>query len=222
MRLAFNRAQRMLEVCPEDDPRPYVHRWDFDPRRGPAIARVEFYEEDKVSNQRDVIKAFCRWLEIREQHGLSFPGDPEMMAIDAGHSSLLGRLLSGKEPLAEAPPKRMSYPWYELVEHGRADPLEVWIPQEGDAPHEGMIVVDQHFWTIIEVRGEKEWIVAYQTPDTEMIAQCLRDGIEWETRPMMDSKSRWRIYSPGVQGPKDWQPGKPKWIIERFESETKP
>lgn len=48
-----------------------------------------------------------RWLDI---------GGNTRTGPDADHSALLFRLLSGKEPLPKAPPKRMSYPWYELGE----------------------------------------------------------------------------------------------------------
>ncbi len=41
--------------------------------------------------------------------------------IDAQHSALLPRLLSGKKPLPEPPPLRHSYPDYAAVEEARHD-----------------------------------------------------------------------------------------------------
>jgi hypothetical protein len=57
------------------------------------------------------IKQICRWMntcEDNERHVIS--------SADVSHSSLLYRLLKGLPLLEKAPPKRFSYPCYELAE----------------------------------------------------------------------------------------------------------
>lgn len=57
------------------------------------------------------IKQICRWMntcEDNERHVAS--------SADVSHSSLLYRLLKGLPLLEKAPPKRFSYPCYELAE----------------------------------------------------------------------------------------------------------
>lgn len=68
-----------------------------------------------------IISIIARWLYIREFHE-SPSGTPwaqydhgfamRQMRADVDHSALLRRLLEGKEPLDEPPPKLYSYPVY--------------------------------------------------------------------------------------------------------------
>ena len=59
-----------------------------------------------------VIGCLLRWLEIRTENGKPFPQSAAQLSVDIDHSSLLSRLLSGKEPLPEPPPLRYGYPDY--------------------------------------------------------------------------------------------------------------
>jgi hypothetical protein len=159
------------------------------------------------------IKALFRWLDIREQNGLDFPSSPERMECIIRHSALLQRLLAGKEPLPEAPPRAYSYPWYELLDNGCASPREVWIPKPG-LFESSAIIVEQERWKIIETVGVgRGWIVAYYTPDVELIQKLRETGL-WEQaqastgKPVRLSASRWRITSPGEKD------GRPTWRID--------
>ena len=63
--------------------------------------------------QWKVVAAVIRWLEVRGKHSqeLSAPWLAHLY-VDALHSALLRRLLSGLEPMPEPPPLRYNYPDY--------------------------------------------------------------------------------------------------------------
>lgn len=63
-----------------------------------------------------------KWLRIRGEaiadtvlDVMNSPHDPAVVAVDAAHSALLHRLLTGKPALPEPPPLRDGYPDYEAV-----------------------------------------------------------------------------------------------------------
>lgn len=58
------------------------------------------------------VQKVVEWLKV---------GGSNRSDVDASHSALLNRLLSGKEALPKAPPRRMSYPWYELSEGNKIE-----------------------------------------------------------------------------------------------------
>lgn len=77
------------------------------------------------------IDCYKKYYRIREDNGYNSPRD-----VDIDHSSLLRRLLSGKEPLPKPPPKRYSYPSYDLGEGKPVKISELW-------EYEDMVVIDQ-------------------------------------------------------------------------------
>lgn len=119
------------------------------------------------------IRALIRWLEIRAEFGTPFPGSLISLTTDIAHSSLLERLLAGREPLLKPPPKRYSYPWYELVEDGQARlsaDYEVFFLSAADSalwsPDRRLVNICQHLWTIV---GERDgsFILTYDAdPDS--------------------------------------------------------
>ena len=62
------------------------------------------------------ISALMRWLEVCQQEGKPFPTSLAHLKANIDHSSLLQRLLDGKEALPQPPPLKDSYPDYEAVE----------------------------------------------------------------------------------------------------------
>lgn len=78
--------------------------------------------------------AIAEWLRICEQH--SYVVRPP----DASHSALLGRLLSGKAALPEPPPRRFSYPDYDLAE---GKPVQVIDVHEALSMFPGRVSIDQ-------------------------------------------------------------------------------
>ena len=171
---------------------------------------------DKIDAER-ALHVFYTWLSLREKNGLDWPYSSNKMAVNMSHSALLRRMLDGKDPLPEAPPKRWSYPWYELIESGRAEPKEVWecdenyavIPLGEPSPAGARLIIDQHAWEIIERQGPNKWIVAYMTPDLPKLAQeRASDPRSW-VRHLRVHESRWLVHRDGE-----------KWIIERHMPEA--
>lgn len=114
----------------------------------------------------------------------------------------------------------MSYPWYELLENGRAEAFEVYLyPYDNAVFPKGSLVVEQTPWTVIETLGEDSWIATYKVPDVEAIA-ALRRTPEWRKGgplPHKLSDSRWKVYSPG---PHPQAPERKRWIVERYGQEA--
>lgn len=80
------------------------------------------------------VMCFKKYARIRDDNGYRPPSD-----VDIDHSSLLLRLLSGKEPLPKPPPKRHSYPCYDLGEGKPVRISELWqYDDESDK-----VVIDQ-------------------------------------------------------------------------------
>lgn len=111
----------------------------------------------------DDIKLLFKWLKIREFNGSSFPNDVDGLFVTANKSSLLDRMLKGKDPLLYPPPKSFSYPWYDLMETGEGYPLDVSRTEGmekdifGDA-----IIINQSVWILLREEGPEDWIVTYE------------------------------------------------------------
>lgn len=87
------------------------------------LADLEPFTPDEASQ---LVSAVCSWLECRTYEYALLDRDPEdtwprswySFFVDADHSSLLARLLSGKQPLPHPPPKFYSRPFYALFDEG--------------------------------------------------------------------------------------------------------
>lgn len=134
------------------------------------------------------IDCLFRWLQIREQYGYEFPQDYCKLRIDADHSALLDRLLQGKEPLPEPPPRAFSYPWYELIENGFAYPYEVWEPTNRLHDYPTLVIDQSSQWKIVEKIFDREWICTY--------------NIARYDQPPQFVEGRWRIFQIGSNIPK--------------------
>jgi len=88
---------------------------------------VQLNEEQIVFVRSCIMK----WLTVKETLG------KKTYAADAIHSSLLTRLLEGKSLLPIPPPKRFSYPDYDLAEGKTVSIMEIWEDKEG------VVVIDQ-------------------------------------------------------------------------------
>jgi hypothetical protein len=177
------------------------------------------------------IKALIQWLALREEHGRPFPSSLEQLQCDLDHSALLLRLLEGKEPFPEPPPRAHSYPNYGLLENGWHDPLEVNEYDKGSslAKDEGgpVIVIDQTIWKLIAKVGDEEWIVTYEVPDTKKLAELARkanmmlaDYLKKTGRndiPMRFASGKWRVRRDGIR--EDVDPSSSlskKWRLEKI------
>lgn len=81
-------------------------------------------EELTREQQQFARRQFSRWIRVRVEHDQRKGRVIERMSeqdwgqlvADIEHSSLLLRLLSGKDPLPEPPPRAYGYPDYKSVE----------------------------------------------------------------------------------------------------------
>lgn len=105
------------------------------------------------------IETLLRWLEIRKEQGQELSSLEELRE-NIYHSSLLKRLLEGKPPLPEPPPKSFGYPNYELVETGYCEPYSVFEIQKGK---QTKIVIDQAPYNLVKKVSDSEWIVLWPT-----------------------------------------------------------
>jgi len=122
-----------------------------------------------TDEQREVLEKVKQWLRVRIEH----QGAPQevkdvwqQLTADIDHSSLLERLLDGKEPLEVPPPLAFSYPWYDLVENGSVEGgFEVAIYPEGVPSIQLQFPaanIAQGIWHIIEtVEEDKEYVVEW-------------------------------------------------------------
>lgn len=88
-----------------------------------------------VRHAEFAIRCFVEWQRTCQDAGR------RASDIDAEHSSLLRRLLSGKPKLEKAPPRRFSYPCYELSE-GKPVHIESLF-DENPIPGLPGVVIDQ-------------------------------------------------------------------------------
>ena len=118
----------------------------------------EFSNGDNREAWRGIM-CFLRWIQIRAQNGHAIPDFLPGLEGDIYHSYLLRRLLGGKEPLPLPPPESFGKAWYELLETGRAEGVEVkpwqWAP-------ESKIAINDGIWTILEKKSDVKMIVTYR------------------------------------------------------------
>ncbi len=101
------------------------------------------------------VACVLRWLEICRKGNDA----RSIITINAHKSALLKRLLDGKEPLPVAPPLSFSYPWYDLIEDGYDEPLEVWKLSRPGEPDK--IVINQHRWPLVRENAADDWVVSH-------------------------------------------------------------
>src|ERR1035437_7474419 len=143
-----------------------------------SALRVVYYQV-MSPEQKKTLEAVKEWLRIRVAHEARL--DEATKAVlrqlipDIDHSALLRRLLSGGEALEQAPPRAYSYPWYSLVEEGKAvGGFEVFFMPEGmgidaDGRNPMMVVIAQSPWVILGGVQDQGWLVEY--PETGL--RCL-------------------------------------------------
>lgn len=102
-----------------------------------------------------VAQALSTWFYIAKKEGYD-PGDNLSCNID--HSSLLSRLLNNGAVFKKAPPKIYSYPWVELLEHGKDVVWAVRAYLKQDTEEGTYLNLGQSGWLIIE-EGEN-WYIA--------------------------------------------------------------
>ena len=91
----------------------------------------------ELTNKQVEFAAQCmaQYLRVLEDEGRGLA-----RAVDVDHSALLRRILSGKKPLPQPPPKRYSYPCYSL---GEGLETEIQDLRERDYGDGERVIVDQ-------------------------------------------------------------------------------
>lgn len=108
--------------------------------------------------QRILAEDTLRWIRICRREGYCVDKDDGLPTdADLWHSSLLGRLIDGKEPLSAPPPLLNSYPCYALAE-GDAVTVRDGYERPKLAPE--CLLLGGALWRIIERVRPDEWIVA--------------------------------------------------------------
>jgi len=115
-----------------------------------TIAAVSDLMDENADLNHQLAEAYERCAKIRDAVGQWIEAYREQgrtpTLADALHSALLGRFLEGKRFFPEPPPRSFSYPWYNLIETGRDDQCEMYLPN--DRPTE--IVINQAVWEVLE------------------------------------------------------------------------
>jgi len=153
-RISTDRMPRPSIAVRKAEREKAIERWSHVP---PPLHMV-----DTIENRYRILDCILVWLMICEQNGRKFPEDLTRLRIEMGHSALLRRLMAGKNPLPEPPPKSFSYPWYELIENGFANPVDVWETKgTRDAATYGddWLFINQSRWPIVRRPKKDEWIV---------------------------------------------------------------
>jgi hypothetical protein len=111
--------------------------------------------DDPAKHWNDAsLNSFFRWLKIREENGIKLTNVKNLLA-DSHHSSLLRRLLAGKEPLEVVPPKKYAYPWYELMETGSAEETDIQVMS-----HQKLVAICQFAWAIIStIEVDRQYLI---------------------------------------------------------------
>lgn len=137
------------------------HHCQYGPETQAAVAALLAKQRGKQDHR--LLRIFQRWLKIRAYflEGQDALVKAEQLGPDMDHSTLLRRLMEGKQPLPLPPPKSYSYPWYTLVEKGEAVILERFVnrvPAMGEMP-EG-VVIEQGWWVLRETYADGTLVIA--------------------------------------------------------------
>lgn len=132
----------------------------------PFLCTTEFWNRWLASQSRGEnaeawrgVMCVLRWLAIREENRIPPPGRFTNLEEDITFSALLRRLIQGKEPLPEPPPESFGQPWYDLMEHGRAEAVEVNEVSWGKDSH---IIINQAIWRIDQIQMGGQLIVSHR------------------------------------------------------------
>ncbi len=138
---------------------------------------AEWLDEFSNGSNREAwrgIQCFLRWIQIRALNGYAIPEFLPGLEGDIFHSLLLRRMLDGKEPLTAPPPESHGQAWYDLLENGRAEGVEV---QRWEWAPDLKIAINRGIWTILERKSETDLIVTYRTGGQRFTLRQREDGI---------------------------------------------
>ncbi len=115
------------------------------------------------------VRQVVQWMRTCEDHNRS------TRAVDADHSSLLRRLLHGKPLLEKPPPRRFSYPAWEMVEEAEVQIHDMWEHDRAYVYHDGKEVQVEGPVVVIDQCAEYVW------DDKEnKIIRHVPTGLRWQ------------------------------------------
>ena len=119
-----------------------------------------------------VLDVLIEWLRVRDRGGRPLPLGYDGLADELEHSALLHRMLTGKAPLAEAPPRSYGQPWYALVEDGVATDCELVTLKDrlGASPK---VAINQTAWEVVGT-VDGGYVVRYGGGDQLYVAERTR------------------------------------------------
>lgn len=131
------------------------------------------------ADYENIISIISRWAFIRSRYIQN-----SISVSDINHSSLLRRLLSGKDPLKERPPLFMSYPVYSLAEGEVKYPYSVWFNEKDK------VIIEQSVWNILERNNDGSMFVRWHLNEN---AKYLLSPTTEKERNESTFHSEWKI-----------------------------
>jgi hypothetical protein len=148
-----------------------------------------------------VQRALHEWLDIRGREQQEVPTTWRQLQADVAHSALLARLLAGKAPLPQAPPRSYSYPWYSLIENGGEGDCEVYMNgAAAETVHGAVVTINQSHWELVACSANV-WIVRH--PGAPGAWRLWQNEPEqgahgWRLERLNDSEPRPALLGPGA------------------------
>ena len=109
-----------------------------------------------ITEIKRISKAIRTWEQITSREGYDYT----MNGVTFEKSSLLHRLLDGKDPLPDPPPTQFSYPWYDVIEG-----TGPWLKNEGSfwPQTPDVAIINQSPWHIVEGKHGDDTLIVSPT-----------------------------------------------------------
>lgn len=133
-------------------------------------------------DQKELVYAMSQWMKCYHKHNdATFLCYSLRVAMD--NSLLLPRILEGKKIFDEPPPLAFGYPWYELIENGKANARNVVINEDRK-----FVIIDNFSWMLLDQYNSKALItyeykawgkVCYPETRWEVMADPTNEKFPW-------------------------------------------
>ena len=108
--------------------------------------------------------------------GGNYLGAWDNLPVEMAHSSLLRRLIAGREPTDPAPPRAYSYPWAELYETGEGYASSASLIAMDVTGNRCPLMIDQGVWELLELREDGARIVRWADGHPRFALSASKDG----------------------------------------------
>ncbi|TMD92855.1 MAG: hypothetical protein E6I76_16190 [Chloroflexi bacterium] len=128
-----------------------------------------------------VVDVLLEWLRVRDRGGRPLPLGYVGLTDELENSALLHRMLTGRAPLAEAPPRSYGQPWYALVEDGVASNCEL-VPLKDRLGASPKVSINQTAWEVVGII-DGGYVVRYGRGQPLYVAErSPADPARWRLR----------------------------------------